>query len=79
MTKVHVQARRYAAEGYTVILIGHAGHEEVVGTMELRIPDSIASSSSRRSTSNQLEFPQGAKLAYVTWVDDALRSMRPAR
>ena len=33
VTKVHVQARRYAAAGYTVILIGHAGHEEVVGTM----------------------------------------------
>jgi 4-hydroxy-3-methylbut-2-en-1-yl diphosphate reductase len=33
VTKVHVQARRYAAEGYTVVLIGHAGHEEVVGTM----------------------------------------------
>ena len=40
VTKVHVQARRYAAEGYTVILIGHAGHEEVVGTMG-EIPDSI--------------------------------------
>ena len=33
VTKVHVQARRYAADGYTVVLIGHAGHEEVVGTM----------------------------------------------
>ena len=33
VTKVHVQARRYADDGYTVILIGHAGHEEVVGTM----------------------------------------------
>jgi len=33
VTKVHVQARRYAAGGYTVVLIGHAGHEEVVGTM----------------------------------------------
>ena len=33
VTKVHVQARRYAADGYTVILIGHEGHEEVVGTM----------------------------------------------
>ena len=33
VTKVHVQARRYAAEGYTILLIGHAGHEEVVGTM----------------------------------------------
>ena len=33
VTKVHVQARRYAAAGYTVVLIGHEGHEEVVGTM----------------------------------------------
>ena len=33
VTKVHVQAKRYAAAGYTVLLIGHAGHEEVVGTM----------------------------------------------
>ena len=33
VTKVHVQARRYADDGYTVILIGHEGHEEVVGTM----------------------------------------------
>ena len=40
VAKVHVQARRYAADGYTVILIGHAGHEEVVGTMG-EAPDSI--------------------------------------
>ena len=33
VTKVHVQARRYAADGHHVVLIGHAGHEEVVGTM----------------------------------------------
>ena len=33
VTKVHAQARRFAAEGYTVLLIGHAGHEEVEGTM----------------------------------------------
>src|SRR5216683_773715 len=33
VTKVHVQARRYASDGYTVVLIGHQGHEEVVGTM----------------------------------------------
>src|SRR3989304_156375 len=33
VTKVHVQARRYADEGYTIVLIGHAGHEEGVGTM----------------------------------------------
>ena len=40
VTKVHVQARRYAAQGYTIILIGHEGHEEVVGTMG-EAPDSI--------------------------------------
>jgi 4-hydroxy-3-methylbut-2-enyl diphosphate reductase len=33
VTKVHVQARRYARDGYHIVLIGHAGHEEVVGTM----------------------------------------------
>jgi len=32
VTKVHVEARRYAAEGYSVVLIGHEEHEEVVGT-----------------------------------------------
>src|SRR5438552_13258785 len=40
VTKVHVQAKRYAAAGYTVLLIGHAGHEEVVGTMG-EAPESI--------------------------------------
>jgi 4-hydroxy-3-methylbut-2-en-1-yl diphosphate reductase len=33
VTKVHVQARRYARDGYRILLIGHAGHEEVIGTM----------------------------------------------
>ncbi len=64
VTKVHVQARRYAAEGYTVILIGHAGHEEVVGTMG-EIPDSIVLVESKQHV-DSLEFPEGAKLAYVT-------------
>ena len=33
VTKVHTEARRFAADGYTIVLIGHEGHEEVVGTM----------------------------------------------
>ena len=33
VTKVHREARRFADEGYDVVLIGHAGHEEVEGTM----------------------------------------------
>jgi 4-hydroxy-3-methylbut-2-enyl diphosphate reductase len=33
VTKVHVEARRFAADGFTVVLVGHDGHEEVEGTM----------------------------------------------
>ena len=33
VTKVHSEAKRFAAEGYDIILVGHDGHEEVVGTM----------------------------------------------
>ncbi len=33
VTKVHVEARRFAEQGYTIVLVGHAGHEEVEGTM----------------------------------------------
>jgi 4-hydroxy-3-methylbut-2-enyl diphosphate reductase len=64
VTKVHVQARRYAAEGYTVILIGHAGHEEVVGTMG-EIPNSIVLVESEGDVA-KLSFPEGTALAYVT-------------
>ena len=64
VTKVHVQARRYAANGYLVILIGHAGHEEVVGTMG-EIPDSIVLVESKEDVAT-LEFPPETRLAYVT-------------
>jgi 4-hydroxy-3-methylbut-2-enyl diphosphate reductase len=40
VTKVHVEARKFAAEGYTIILVGHGGHEEVEGTTG-EAPDSI--------------------------------------
>ncbi len=33
VTKVHVEAKKFAAEGYTIVLVGHSGHEEVEGTM----------------------------------------------
>jgi 4-hydroxy-3-methylbut-2-en-1-yl diphosphate reductase len=64
VTKVHVQARRYAAAGYTVVLIGHAGHEEVVGTMG-EAPGSIVLVESVEDVA-ALDFPPDAKLAYVT-------------
>ena len=40
VTKVHLEARRFAAEDYDIVLIGHAGHEEVVGTTG-QAPDNI--------------------------------------
>jgi len=64
VTKVHVQARRYAAEGYTIILIGHAGHEEVVGTMG-EAPAAIHIVESAEEV-ERLPFDQTAKLAYIT-------------
>ena len=64
VTKVHVQARRYAAEGYTIVLIGHSGHEEVVGTMG-EAPDSIVLIESV-ADAEALDFPPDAKLAYIT-------------
>jgi 4-hydroxy-3-methylbut-2-enyl diphosphate reductase len=64
VTKVHVQARRYAASGYTVVLVGHAGHEEVVGTMG-EAPESIVLVESVADV-DRLSFAPGTKLAYVT-------------
>ncbi len=40
VTKVHVEARRFAAQGYTIVMIGHEGHEEVEGTTG-EAPESI--------------------------------------
>jgi 4-hydroxy-3-methylbut-2-en-1-yl diphosphate reductase len=64
VTKVHVQAKRYAAGGYTVVLIGHAGHEEVVGTMG-EAPESTVLVESVEDVA-RLEFPPETSLAYIT-------------
>jgi 4-hydroxy-3-methylbut-2-enyl diphosphate reductase len=64
VTKVHVQARRYADEGYTIVLIGHAGHEEVVGTTG-EAPDATVLVQTVEEAEG-LDFPQNARLAYVT-------------
>jgi 4-hydroxy-3-methylbut-2-enyl diphosphate reductase len=63
VTKVHVQARRYAAEGYHIILIGHAGHEEVVGTTG-EAPDAITLVESVEDA-ERVELGDGP-LAYIT-------------
>jgi 4-hydroxy-3-methylbut-2-en-1-yl diphosphate reductase len=64
VTKVHVQARRYADEGYTVVLIGHEGHEEVVGTMG-EAPESTVLVQTVAEV-DALDLPSDSKLAYVT-------------
>jgi 4-hydroxy-3-methylbut-2-enyl diphosphate reductase len=64
VTKVHVQARRYASEGYTIVLIGHAGHEEVVGTTG-EAPDATLLVQTV-AEAEALDVPPDTKLAYVT-------------
>jgi len=64
VTKVHVQARRYADAGYTVILIGHAGHEEVVGTMG-EAPEATVLVQDV-AEAEALELPVETRIAYIT-------------
>jgi 4-hydroxy-3-methylbut-2-enyl diphosphate reductase len=64
VTKVHVQAKRYAAEGCRVVLIGHSGHEEVVGTMG-EAPEAIVLVESVEDA-QALEIPPGMPAAYIT-------------
>jgi 4-hydroxy-3-methylbut-2-en-1-yl diphosphate reductase len=64
VTKVHVQARRYAAEGRRIVLIGHAGHEEVIGTLG-EAPDETVLVESVEDA-EALELPDGAPAAYIT-------------
>jgi 4-hydroxy-3-methylbut-2-enyl diphosphate reductase len=64
VTKVHVEARRYAAEGYTVVLIGHAGHEEVVGTTG-EAPDAIRLVGSLEEA-EELAVDDPERIAFIT-------------
>ena len=64
VTKVHHEAKRFASEGYRILLIGHEGHEEVEGTAGeapenitlVQTPDDVAG----------LEFPEGTKLSWLS-------------
>jgi 4-hydroxy-3-methylbut-2-en-1-yl diphosphate reductase len=64
VTKVHTQARRYAERGYRIVLIGHAGHEEVEGTTG-EAPDAIVLAESV-DDAERLDLPAGARIAYIT-------------
>ena len=64
VTKVHTEAIKYAEAGYNIILIGHEGHDEVIGTMG-EAPESITLIETPEEVA-ALEFPGDAKLAYLT-------------
>jgi 4-hydroxy-3-methylbut-2-enyl diphosphate reductase len=73
VTKVHLEAVRFAKEGYTIVLIGHEGHDEVVGTMG-EAPGSIRLVQDAADVA-ALDLPPDARVAYLTQttlsVDDA--------
>jgi 4-hydroxy-3-methylbut-2-en-1-yl diphosphate reductase len=74
VTKVHVEVRRFVAEGYTVILIGHDGHEEVEGTMG-EAPEHIVLIESEEDV-DALELPDPQKVAYTTQTTLAVEETR---
>jgi len=64
VTKVHIEAVKYAKDGYTIILIGHEGHDEVIGTMgeapaSMVLVEDIADVEA-------LTYPPETKLAFLT-------------
>ena len=81
VTKVHTEGSRYGREGRTVILVGHAGHPEVEGTMGqatgvLHLVESV-------EDIDNLNIPAGTPLAYVTQttlsVDDTAKILKRLR
>jgi 4-hydroxy-3-methylbut-2-enyl diphosphate reductase len=64
VTKVHKEAIKFAKEGYTIVLIGHEGHDEVIGTMG-EAPEAIVLVESAADV-EKLELPAGVKLAFLT-------------
>src|SRR5207237_4370328 len=64
VTKVHLEAVRFAREGYTILLVGHEGHDEVLGTTgeapeHIRLVQDAAEA-------ERLELPPDARVAYLT-------------
>jgi 4-hydroxy-3-methylbut-2-en-1-yl diphosphate reductase len=64
VTKVHREALKFATDGYTIVLIGHDGHEEVEGTMG-EAPDHIVLVETEADV-EALEVPDPDKLAYIS-------------
>jgi 4-hydroxy-3-methylbut-2-en-1-yl diphosphate reductase len=64
VTKVHVEAKKFAAQGYTIILIGHEGHEEVEGTMG-EAPGNIVLVEDEAGV-DSLEVEDPTRMAYIS-------------
>src|ERR671917_306057 len=64
VTKVHREALKFAADGYTIVLVGHAGHEEVEGTMG-EVPGSIMLVETEDDV-DELEVEDPSRIAYLT-------------
>ena len=79
MTKVHREAARFAADGYTIVLVGHDGHEEVEGTMG-EAPEQIVLVQDEQDV-EELEIEDDERIAYVTQttlaVDETTLDHRP--
>jgi 4-hydroxy-3-methylbut-2-enyl diphosphate reductase len=81
VTKVHVEAKKFAAQDYTIVLIGHEGHEEVEGTMG-EAPQHMVLIETEEDV-DQLEVEDPDKVAYLTQttlsVDETDRIIRRLR
>ncbi|TMK96866.1 MAG: 4-hydroxy-3-methylbut-2-enyl diphosphate reductase, partial [Actinobacteria bacterium] len=64
VTKVHLEARRFARDGYTILLIGHEGHEEVVGTSG-EAPDNVTLVGSPEEA-RSIEVSDPDRVAYLS-------------
>src|SRR3982750_2722450 len=81
VTKGHVEAKKFAAQGYTIVLIGHEGHEEVEGTMG-EAPDHFVLVETEQDV-DELEVEDPSRMAYLTQttlsVDETDRIIRRLR
>jgi 4-hydroxy-3-methylbut-2-en-1-yl diphosphate reductase len=64
VTKVHLEAVKFAREGYTIVLVGHEGHDEVLGTMG-EAPDCMILVETAEDVA-KLELAPDVRLAYLT-------------
>ncbi|MCW2829590.1 MAG: 4-hydroxy-3-methylbut-2-enyl diphosphate reductase [Aeromicrobium sp.] len=81
VTKVHHEARRFAGDGYRILLIGHEGHEEVEGTAG-EAPDHITLVQTPDDV-DDLDFPEGTRLSWLSQttlsVDETMETVRRLR